>query len=66
LAICNTAGDGQITTVGNTFVTKNINGAVVNFRLVDDEFIAVTNDLINRNSVNTVWTLILEFEGLTE
>ena len=65
LAFVNASGDGQITNVNNTFILKNINGYVVNFRLLDDEFNGV-NTSINENGANTAWTLILEFEGLTE
>lgn len=65
LAICNTSGDGQITTINNTFVMKNINGAVVNFRLLDDEFNSISAS-VNQNTSTTSWTLILEFKGLME
>ena len=65
LAIVNTSSDGQITTVNNTFIVKNINGYVVNFRLLDDGFNSI-DTAINKTGVDTAWTLILEFEGLTE
>jgi hypothetical protein len=63
LALVNTLNDGQITNVNNTFVVRNMNGAVINFQLLDDGFNSI-NGNINQNGVDTAWTLILEFEGI--
>ena len=65
LAVCNTSVDGQITNINNTFMVRNINGSVVNFRLQDDGFNNLNGlGAINQNGVDTSWTLILEFEGI--
>jgi hypothetical protein len=62
LAVVNT-NDGQITNIDNSFVVRNMNGSVINFQLLDDEFTSL-DGAINQNGIDTAWTLILEFEGI--
>lgn len=50
---------------GQVFNIRNFNGRVINFRLLDELDVQI-DGVINSNSINTVWHLVLELTPLDD
>jgi hypothetical protein len=50
---------------GEVFKIANLNGKVINFRLLN-EFDQLMDNIINNNGINTVWHLTLELTPIDD
>ena len=65
LNVITTYSTDNLMRTGEVFNIQNFNGKVLNFRLLD-EFENLATNVLNENSINTVWTLTLELTPIDD